>query len=205
MHASLNLFADCTPSRLGPDLKWLNEPPDWRLAEGELSVTPEAGTDFFRPVGDPPFDNAGLLYTEASGDFTAVTHAEAHLVGFGDAAAITVRAGSDRWAKLCIERSPLGEVSIVSVVTAPWSDDANSELLDRPARYLRITRRGDLLGMHHSADGELWRFVRACHLELPGTVMVGVHAQAPFVGGSQATFRLLYVRPEPVQDFRSGE
>jgi len=205
LHASLNLFTDWTPNRLGPGLKWLYEPPDWHLDEGALTVTPSAGTDFFRPTDAPPFDNAGLLYTEMPNDFTAVTQVDAHLIGFGDAAAITVRASADRWAKLCVERSPLGAVSILSVVTAPWSDDANGELLDRPARYLRITRRDDLLGMRHSADGRVWRFVRACHLDLPRTVMVGVPAQAPFADGCQAPFRLLYVRPEPVLDFRSGE
>ena len=140
-----------------------------------------------------------------AGDFTAATHVAAHLVRFGDAAALTVRAGPDRWAKLCVERGPTGDVSIVSVVTAPWSDDANGELLDQPARYLRITRKGEVLGMHHSADGKLWRFVRACYLDLPPTVMVGVHAQAPFGEGCRATFRVLQLRPAPVGDFHSGE
>ena len=99
----------------------------------------------------------------------------------------------------------MGEVSIVSVVTAPWSDDANGELLDRPARYLRVTRKDNLLGMHHSANGSVWRFVRACSIALPRTVMVGVHAQAPFSEGCQATFQVLHMLPEPVEDFRSGE
>ena len=205
MQLGLDLFAGCTNNRLGPGLEWLNEPPEWHLDEGVLSITPEVGTDFFRPIDGTPFDNAGLLYTEMSGDFTVVTQVDAHLVGFGDAAAITVRASPDRWAKLCVERSPSGEVSIVTVVTAPWSDDANGELLDRPARYLRLTRKDDVLGMHHSADGRVWRFVRACYIDLPGTVMVGVHAQAPFGEGCHATFRFLHARPAAVRDFRSGE
>jgi hypothetical protein len=201
----LNLFAGRTDNRLSSRLAWLNEPAQWRLDEGGLNVTPDAQTDFFRPSDGAAFDNAGLLHTCVTGDFTATTHVSAHLVRFGDAGAITVRAGPSRWAKLCVERSPSGEVSIVSVVTDPWSDDASGELLASPERYLRLTRKGDMLGMHHSADGNLWRFARAVHLQLPEIAMVGVHAQSPFGGGCRATFGLLEIRHEAVRDFRSGE
>jgi regulation of enolase protein 1 (concanavalin A-like superfamily) len=104
---------------LGPDLQWLSEPQEWRLASGVLSVAPFENTDFFRPRRGPALDNAALLYTEVHGDFTAVTQVYAHLLRFGDAAASTVRSRSDQWAKLCVERSPSGEFSIVSVVTDP--------------------------------------------------------------------------------------
>ena len=86
MRTGVDLFAGYTDSRLGPGLRWLNEPPDWHVDGGVLTIAPAAGTDFFRPAGAPSFDNAGLLHTEAVGDFTVVTQASAHLVGFGDAA-----------------------------------------------------------------------------------------------------------------------
>ena len=201
----MNLFAGRTNCRLGEGMAWLNEPPQWHLDENGLSVTPSPHTDFFRPSDGSPSDNAGLLYAEATGDFTIATHVSAHLVGFGDAGAVMVRAGPTKWAKLCVERSPLGEVSIVTVVTDPWSDDANGELLGGAERYLRLTRKGNVLGMHHSSDGKVWRFVRTCALDLPATVNVGVLAQAPFGEGCRATFRFLDLRPGAVRDFRSGE
>ena len=200
----MDLFHGCRDQQLNDALAWLNEPPTWSFDAEGLTIVPAAETDFFRPYQGDPKDNAALLYTRVTGDFTAMTHVRAHLVGFGDAAVLTVRAHATQWAKLCLERSPIGDVSAVSVVTHPWSDDANNELVPTPECFLRITRRGDVFGMHYSLDGATWRFVRTFGMAMPETVMVGVHAQAPFVGGCRATFTRLDLVPEPVADFRSG-
>ena len=201
----MNLFEGCTDHSLANGLAWLNEPPEWRFSDGELSVVPGPLTDFFRPYKRESRDNAALLYKDVSGNFTAVSRVRADLAAFGDAPAITVRSSEAKWAKLCLERSPIGDVSLVAVVTDPWSDDCNSELVDRAECYLRLTRKGNVFGMHYSLDGTRWRFVRTFALELPPTVMVGVHAQAPFQGGCRATFSFLNLTFEAVKDFRSGE
>ena len=201
----MDLLNGCTNQTLANGLRWLNEPPEWRVDDEGLLIVPAAQTDFFRPYAGKPHDDACLLYAEVTGDFTAVTRARAHLVGFGDAAAITVRADPAQWAKLCLERSPIGDVSAVSVVTNPTSDDANNELLTEPACFLRITRKGDVFGMHYSLDGAVWRFVRTFGMAMPATVKVGIHAQAPFVGGCRARFASFRLRSVPVADFRSGE
>ncbi len=201
----MNLFQGCEGQQLANDLTWSCEPPEWRFGDEGLFIVPEKGTDFFRPYKGPAKDNACLLYVSVTGDFTAVTRAKAELVAFGDAAALTVRYGEAQWAKLCLERSPIGDISVVSVVTNPYSDDANNELLSEPECYLRITRKGDVFGMHFSLDGKMWRFVRTFGMALPDTVKVGIHAQAPFEGGCQVWFAGLALRPEPVKDFRSGE
>ncbi len=189
------------------DQEWLGGAVDWRFDTEGLHIVPGRRRISFVPTRVQSKDNtnACLLYTEVTGDFTAVTHVRAELVGFGDAAALTVRTAPAQWAKLCLERSPIGDISVVSVVTNPWSDDANNEVLPGPECALRITRRGDVFGMHYSLDGKGWRFVRTFGLALPETVMVGVHAQAPFVGGCHATFSCFELSPQPVMDFRSGE
>lgn len=202
----MNLLIRNTATDASPRLEWIDEPPQWRIDEqGRLHVTPAAETDFFRPIDQPGHDSAALLCAPVTGDFTARTHVHATLVGFGDAAALTMRVSAEEWAKICVERSPVGEVSVVSVVTDPWSDDANGELLTSPAAHLRLTRKGDLFGMHYSLDGQRWRFVRAFGMAAPAEVLVGVHAQAPFIGGCQARFDHLEIDHQPVADFRSGE
>lgn len=201
----MNLFDGCDGQSLANGLTWLNEPPEWSFDAGELVIVPQGKTDFFRPYRGTPNDSACLLYVTVTGDFTAVTQARAELVEFGDAAAITVRSGPALWAKLCLERSPIGDVSAVSVVTNQYSDDANNELLETPECYLRLTRKGDIFGMHYSLDGTYWRFVRTFGLAMPPTVKVGIHAQAPFVGGCRTWFGEFSIVPEPVADFRSGK
>jgi uncharacterized protein len=203
---TMNLFASCAGQRLGAGLCWLNEPLVWSFdADGRLTVEPPAKTDFFRPPGQEARDDACLLHVPALGDFTLTARVAAHLVDFGDAVGLMLRRGPDCWAKLCVERSPVGEVAIVSVVTGPWSDDANGELLARPEAYLRLTRRGELVGMHYSVHGDRWRFVRAFTLGPGGPLAVGLHAQAPFAGGCRGTCDFLRLEAAGVADYRSGQ
>lgn len=201
----MNLLADCRGKTLANDLKWLNEPPQWQITDGALDITPAAPSDFFRPFEGNRRDNCCLLYKDVTGDFTAVACAKADLADFGDAAAVTVRASETQWAKVCVERNPIGDVSLVSVVTDPWSDDSNSELLSSPECFMRLTRKGSMFGMHYSLDGTVWRFVRAFAMELPSAVKVGIHAQAPFTPGCHVRFRSFSISPQPVADLRSGE
>jgi regulation of enolase protein 1 (concanavalin A-like superfamily) len=200
----MNFFKGREGQKLNSDLRWLNEPSEWSFGPEGLSITPEDQTDFFR-LGETVRDNASLLFVEMSGDFTLITETQIDLVAFGDAAALTVRARDDLWAKLCLERSPIGDINVVSVVCRGEVDDANGELLDEPTCYLRISREGSLFGMHYSLDGTKWRFVRAFVLDMPETVKVGVHAQAPFVAGCRALFKSFELSEKPVKDFRSGE
>jgi len=99
--------------------------------------------------------------------------------------------------------TPAAETDFFRPIDRPGHDSAG--LLGAPAAHLRLTRQGDLFGMHYSLDGQCWRFVRAFGMTAPAEVLVGVHAQAPFVGGCQARFDHLEIDPQPVADFRSGE
>ncbi|MEW6237990.1 MAG: DUF1349 domain-containing protein [Candidatus Omnitrophota bacterium] len=201
----MDLLKDCKDGKLENGLKWLYEPQEWKIDNDGLSIVPPMPSDFFRPYGGTPIDNGSLLYKEFTGDFTAIAHARAELVDFGDAAALTVRVSETQWAKLCLERSPIGETSIVTVVTNPWSDDCNGELVTSPECYLRLTRKGSLFVMHYSLDGIKWRFARMFMMEISAKVMVGIHAQAPFSFGCKVCFRSFSISPQTISDFRSGE
>lgn len=200
-----NLFDGCDGTTIPENLAWIKEPERWSFGEEGLEIVPRGKTDFFRPYDGDPVDSACLLYTEVTGDFTAEASATATLAGFGDAAALTVRVDHDHWCKICIERSPIGEIAIVSVVTNGWSDDSNGELLDTPEADLRISRKGNTFGMNYRTGDGPWRFVRAFGFELPETVQVGVHAQAPFQAGCSAVIHSFSIDDTPVNDLRSGE
>jgi uncharacterized protein len=202
----MNLLEDLKENELPADWSWINEPSTWRQSGGTLRIEPAEHTDYFRsPDGSLTRDNAPLLATRVTGDFTIVARARASLAGFGDAATIVVREREDQWAKLCLERSPIGDVSLVSVVTRGVSDDANSELLSEPVAFLRATRRGDVFGFHFSTDGSTWRFVRTFRMDCGPQISVGIAAQAPYAKGCVVEFDRLELRAESVVDFRSGE
>jgi len=200
----MNLFMNCSGVSLANGLKWLNEPAGWNFRNEVLYVEPDGKTDAFRKYKQPAKDSACFLYTEVEGDFSLISKIKVEATAFGDAGAITIRHDERMWAKLCIERSPVGETSIVSVVTNEWSDDANNELLDTPEAYLRITRISNLIGMHYSLAGDIWRFVRAFGLDWPSVVKVGIQAQAPVQAGCRVFFEELRLSKEVVRDFRSG-
>jgi uncharacterized protein len=200
----LNLFSNCSGVHLTNGLQWLHEPKIWHFKNEVLCVEPDGRTDAFRRYKQPAKDSACFLYVEVKGDFTLITKLRLEATAFGDAGTITIRGDEKRWAKLCIERSPSGETSIVSVVTNEWSDDANNELLGVPEAYLRIIRIGNIVGMHYSLSGETWRFVRAFGIEWPSGVKVGIQAQAPLQAGCKAYFEDLTLSKKVVRDFRGG-
>jgi regulation of enolase protein 1 (concanavalin A-like superfamily) len=190
---------------LDPALVWLNEPREWRVDDGVLTITAEPQTDFFRGLEAFNNDSACLLSRRVTGDFTMRALVEADNREFADASCLTVRHDQANWAKVCLERSPIGDLNVVSVVTDGTSDDSTGELLTEPRRWLRISRKGAEFAIHHSGDGRLWRFVRFFFLDLPETVSVGVHVQAPFGDAAVGKFSELVLDDVAVADYRSGD
>ena len=201
----MDLFKNCIERQVGNGLQWLNEPEEWYFNNEGLYIRPDGKTDVFRKYNQTAKDSACFLFTEVEGDFTLLSKIWVESTAFADAGAITIRGDEKLWAKLCIEQSPVGELSIVSVVTNEWSDDANNELLQTSEAFLRITRKGNLIGMHYSVTGKTWRFVRTFALDWPLILQVGVQAQAPVREGCKVYVEELHVSKEVISDFRSGE
>jgi regulation of enolase protein 1 (concanavalin A-like superfamily) len=202
----MNMLEQLNPGSVPTGYAWINEPASWSTDAGNLTITPGPRTDFFRsPDLATTRDNAPMLAAPVTDDFTAIAHVAADLRSFGDAGTIVVRADEQTWAKICVERSPSGEIAIVSVVTRGVSDDSNSELLGSPAAWIRVSRSGPVLGMNYSTDGIHWRFVRVCRFEVPDEVLVGPSAQAPMAGGCSVTFDHFSITPGGIADLRSGE
>lgn len=193
----MNLLDSCNGHMLGSGLAWLNAPPIWSIESGILTVSPLAETDFFRPSDGLRRDNAGLLYMMVEGDFIAEASVSTTPREWGDAGGLSVRSSEQKWFKLCVEQNRVGTVSIISVVTDPWSDDADGAVLPSPQAHLQVSRAGNVFAMHYRLpDQEEWTFVRKFTCEMPDEVMVGVHAQAPFQAGCTASFSRLKIDPE---------
>jgi len=213
-----NLFAGTVGKSVPKGLNWTSEPIRWMYDDGSrLIVQPRPQTDFFNAYNAIAKQDACFLYHIVQGDFTFISHVGGSLVQVGDAVAVTIWSTPKLWAKMCLQRIPSpkksGEYQIVSVVSNPFSDVTNGELMKSADCHLRITRRGDELAMHFSRDGKKWKFARYFVWgECPNELAIGIHAQAPLSLANPLTnpccmgeFYDFCLSHEPVKDFKPGE
>jgi regulation of enolase protein 1 (concanavalin A-like superfamily) len=140
-----------------------------------------------------------------TGDFRFSARVACDSAATYDAAALLAWAAADRWVKLCLERSPAGVMTVVSVVTRGVSDDANAWPAPAGPTWLRISRRGPASALHASADGQRWQLVRHFALGGNGPVQVGLLAQSPTGAGVVSRFEQVRFAPTGVQDIRGGQ
>ncbi len=131
-------------------------------------------------------------------------HVTAELADTFDAGALVLWEDERTWAKLAIERSPAGDPMVVSVVTRDVSDDCNSQILDGPSAWLRISRIGAAFAFHASVDGKRWDLIRHFRLDVPAEVQVGFEAQSPLGQGCAATFTEIAFAARTLGDLRDG-
>lgn len=170
-----------------------------------LSMTAGPRTDLFvDPQGGSPALNAPRLLARAAGDFQLSARVTVDFAATFDAGVLALYADDGAWAKLCFERSPQGEPTVVSVVTRGVSDDANAFTVEGREVWLRVSRLGAAHAFHASTDGSRWRFVRHFALEPADGLAVGFLAQSPEGSGCAVTFDEIAYRPTRLTDLRSG-
>ncbi|WP_447947514.1 DUF1349 domain-containing protein [Microbacterium lacticum] len=184
----------------------------WTATSSGIEGAAPAGTDLFvDPSGESGvaaetlLNAHTLLGTPPEGDFTFAADVTPNLRATFDAGVLLAWVNDTNWAKLCFERSPAGEVMMVSVVTKGTSDDANGFLANAPSTRLRVARVGNVLAFH-AYDRDEWRFVRA--FTLPGAateLTVGFEVQSPTGDGCTASFADIAFERQTVSDLRNGE
>ena len=186
-------------------LRWLGDPADWRVDGAELTLTAGRETDLFcDPGGKPPRRDAPALLFQTEGDFMLSAKVAVDFKATFDAGVLLIFEDDSSWAKLCFERSPQGEPTIVSVVTKTLSDDANAMTKPGPV-YLRISRLGRAYAFHASNEGEQWELIRHFSLSASANPSVGFLAQSPTGEGCTATFSDVNFQRRTLEDIRSGE
>jgi uncharacterized protein len=177
--------------------------------EDSVELTSGPGSDLFvDPAGDGTGPDAGRFVGEPpAGDFTLSARVAVQFRSTFDAAVLLVHVSASVWAKLCLELSPRGRPTVVTVVTRGTSDDSNSFEVNGTSAWLRITRSGGAWAFHATANGLHWRLVRYFTLgELgPGqTARVGFLAQSPEGQGCRAVFDRIVFSPWAPADLRDG-
>lgn len=186
-------------------LRRLHEPAAWRI-EGDDALTLSAGpnTDLFSDPGGPDRNNnAPALLGRLEGDFTLSARITTELKSTYDAGVLLLYAGEESWAKFCLELSPQGRPTIVSVVTRGVSDDCNSIPAEGDDIRLRISRVGSAFAFHVAIDSDFWHLIR--YFALDGDPEIGFLAQSPTGPGCTVTFSEITHTPKRLSDIRNGE
>ncbi|GAA4228945.1 hypothetical protein FHR32_007901 [Streptosporangium album] len=186
-------------------LHWLNQPVDWKVTGGD-TLTIDAGprTDLFTDPGGPDrFANAPALVGRFDGDFTLSARIRLDLASTYDAGVLLLHADEEHWAKFCLELSPQGRPTIVSVVTRGVSDDCNSFPADGEDIRLRVSRIGTAFAFHASTGDGFWHLIR--YFALDGDPEVGFLAQSPLGDGCTVVFEEIRHSAERLADVRNGE
>jgi regulation of enolase protein 1 (concanavalin A-like superfamily) len=187
-------------------LHWLNQPDSWDLsAEGQLTITAPATSDWFiDPRGAVNVRNAPVLLFPTSGPCMLSAQVTANHAATYDAGVLMVYENPLAWAKFCLELSPQGLATMVSVVTKGVSDDCNAFAVNGSV-YMRVSRLEQAYAFHVSEDGIRWDLIRYFKLEDHQNAQLGFEAQSPTGSGCTVSFRDIRFEPRLLADIRSGE
>jgi regulation of enolase protein 1 (concanavalin A-like superfamily) len=188
-------------------LRWHNNPVQWSFntTDQTLSITAGKHTDWFLdPGGAVNIVNAPALLAPVHQPCMLQALVSSDASAMFDAGVLTVYQADDHWAKLCFERSPQGQLMVVSVVTRGTSDDCNSVPIDGHEVYLRVSVLEKAFAFHYSLDGKLWNLVRYFTLGERNSLEIGFLSQSPTGEGCAARFSEIEFTPQKLSDLRSG-
>jgi uncharacterized protein len=177
-------------------VEWINEPAQWSAADDVLTVTADAGTDFWRTTHYGFVRDSGHIYGEQiDGDFDlSVRVAGAYADQFDQAGAM-VRVDDRHWLKTGIEYVD-GRMRFSTVVTLAYSNWAIADLpADTRELSLLLARRGDAVEVRYSVDGGASDLAAVVYLPPGRAAFAGAMCAAPAGGGFDVSFHALAIAP----------
>jgi uncharacterized protein len=177
---------------------WLNEPARWSVADGELKVTADPGTDFWRTTGYGYTRDTGHLYgTRIDREFDLSVRVRGAYGAQYDQAGAMVRVDERRWLKAGVEYFD-GRMRLSTVVTLDYSSWAIGELPRGTTEIaLHLARRGDSVEVRYAAEGEPDELAAVVYVPPGEPVIAGAMCAAPEGPGFEASFRDLAIVTRP--------
>ena len=201
-----NLLEDLSAEQLN-DLQWLNEPTDYSITDGTLTITASKSTDFFiNPEDMAATASAPFLYKDVTGDFVAIAQVRPDLTALWNAAGLLLMIDEINWIKLVFEVSDATGPGIVTVTTKGISDDANGVRLSASSEiWLKLVRKGNNYSMLWSEDGTDYKMARLSAMPPSASVKIGLEAQCPAGESAVHKFQHFSIESRTVKDLRKGD
>jgi uncharacterized protein len=177
-------------------VEWINEPARWSAADGVLTATADAGTDFWRTTHYGFVRDNGHIYGhEVDGDFDLSVRVRAAYADQFDQAGAMVRIDDGHWLKTGVEYVD-GRMRFSTVVTLAYSNWSVSDLPAGAGELsLQLARRGDAVEVRYSVDGGAADLAAVVYLPPGERAFAGAMCAAPDGGGFEASFHDLAITP----------
>ena len=170
-------------------MNWFNEPSDWSINGGILTMQVPSQTDYWR-ISHYGFtvDDAPFYYAEYGGEFEAKVKVSGDYKVRFDQAGMMIRLDHENYIKTGIEYVD-GHYNLSTVVTHTTSDWSVIEL-DRPVDclWIKAVRRLDAVEIFYSFDDKEYKLMRNAWVEANHPVRIGMYAASPDGAGFKARF-----------------
>jgi regulation of enolase protein 1 (concanavalin A-like superfamily) len=189
-----------------PELTWLGQRGNAVITGDRITLSAGPETDWFHdPDGTGRLTSAPVLRFTATEDCQVSAQVTVEFGSTFDAGVMFVHQRDDDYAKLCFERSPQGDNTMVSVVTRGVSDDANGPIVTGNTVWVRVSKYRDVIAFHWSSNAHTWHLLRYFQLRAPDlTTSIGFSTQSPTGPGCTATFSEIRYTPGTPNDIRGG-
>lgn len=181
-------------------MQWFNEPENWEIKDGTLTMDVTPHSDFWR-ISHYGFtvDDGPVLYTTRGGEFEVKVKVSGDYVTRFDQAGLMIRVDKENYVKAGIEY--VEEKYNLSAVVTHHTSDWSVIKLDEPVPFvwIKAVRRLDAVEIFYSFDDKEYTMMRNCWIEDNTPVMVGMMAACPDGEGFKAKFEHFQIKHLPDQ------
>jgi regulation of enolase protein 1 (concanavalin A-like superfamily) len=177
------------------NMKWYNEPKQWKLDSGKIKVMTDPQTDFWRTTFYKYVtDNGHFYFEEHKGDFEATVKITGNYRDLYDQAGLMIRLDSSQWVKSGVEFVN-NHLNISAVFTRQFSDWSVIAQPDTPrAVWLKLKRKNDSVELSYSVNGIDFEMQRLGYFPPKVTVKIGIMAATPEGKGFAVAFENFEVK-----------
>ncbi len=170
-------------------MNWFNEPSEWNIENGKLSMGVTPKTDYWR-ISHYGFtvDDAPFYYAEYGGEFEAKVKISGDYKVRFDQAGMMIRIDHENYIKTGIEFVD-GKFNLSTVVTHTTSDWSVISL-EQPVEHIWIkaVRRLDAIEIFYSFDDIEYHMMRNAWMEANRPLKIGMFAACPDGDGFNVSF-----------------